>query len=102
MRQVIRRKGLPGLYVSAIAFTSKDLQDASAGPFAVTKAGLFTELDKGVRDLLRGVTVKIHIKSKFGGRCLFFADTQLAAFGIFAISEQMRGERKPMVQPHTE
>ena len=102
MTAVIDRIGLARKDIATMPLVAENLNDGIGCPKGgVSLVGSLLERNKGICDLLRRVSVQIHIKSQFYGVFLIGIDFQ-ATVCVLVIAQQRRGQRKTVVQSHTQ
>ena len=65
----IGREGLTGKNITTMALITQDLNNTRGSPVDIAKVRLTPQGIESIRNLLRGVSVQIHIESKLDGGC---------------------------------
>ena len=96
----VRRKCLTGQHITTMPLVSEDLDNATRCPFNIAEIRLATERNQCIRNLLRGVSVKIHIKGKLDRWGFLFVDDKVSV-NIVGITEELGCQRYAVVKAHT-
>ena len=93
---VVRCISLSCQHISAMALIPKDLDDAVCCPLDVSKIRFPLKSNECIRNLLRGVSVEIHIECQLYSRGLFWVNDQIP-LTVMAVSKQLWRERNAIV-----
>lgn len=96
----IGREGLTGKNITTMALITQDLNNTRGSPVDIAKVRLTPQGIESIRNLLRGVSVQIHIESKLDGGCFLGIRNKLT-ISIVHISEQFGSQRNAVIQTHT-
>ena len=90
---------LAGQHISAVALVPHTDCHTGGSPFQIAQIGSLAELGEGVCDLLRRISVQVHIEHELGDLVGLRVDDELA-FLVLHKTQQLRSQGQSVIQPH--